>query len=301
MADNWVLFDGAAGKGYHVTLRERAEDWEKIEPNMIYNRLDLIREEPAVLFHVEGADGVAVYVPCCIVGNTAILGVWGTRLTMAQVQAVARYVFAQYSEVVAVSSRRADLVDAPETFHRVNDFHIELPEQPEELEQSISAKMRYNLRRERRLAEQAYGDFSVDIIRVNDARAEEWFAAYFAMKRVTHGRDYGMTREEYVRQYYVSHIYRLRFGERLAAIVLSCEQGSSVYLENLTYDVILAKFSPGSLLYSAYLKCLTEKGKKNLYIKGGPLAYKRHYGSIEQWLVTFKIYRDASVVGKDTF
>ncbi|WP_294144824.1 GNAT family N-acetyltransferase [uncultured Selenomonas sp.] len=300
MTNNWVLCDDAVGKDCCVTVCKDATAWERIEPNMIYNRLDLIREEPSELLQVN-VNGKMLYIPCCVVDNTAILGIWGTCLSMAQVQAVAQHIFARRSDVVAVSSRRVDLVNAPETFQRVNDFHIVLPDDPAELDQRVSSKMRYNLRREHRLVEKAYGAFSVDECRVEDAEAEHLFEQYFSMKRVTHGREYGMTMDEYIRTYYVSTIYTLRFGGRVAAIVLSCEQGSSVYLENLTYDTAFAKLSPGSLLYNLYLKRLAEKGKRSLYLKGGSLAYKYHYGSIEQWLSTFKIYRNADVVGQDTF
>lgn len=300
MADNWVLFDEGAGKEYDVTVCTDEAAWSRIEPNMIYNRLDLIREESSNLLKVESM-GKVVYIPSCVVDNTAILGVWGTKITMAQAQAVARFIFAEYPEVVAVSSRRADLIDAPAAFHRVNDFHIDLPRQPEELDQRIHSKTCATFRRKMRLAQKAYGGVAVQDISAKAPEAETLFDAYFAMKRVTHDREYGMTMEEYLRMYYVTDIYVLRFGERIAALVLLCEQGSSVYLENLTYDVALAKLSPGSLLYHECVKRLVEKGKRRFYLKGGPLGYKRHYGSIEQWLSTFKIYRNTDVVGQDTF
>ena len=223
MTNNWVLCDDAVGKDCCVTVCKDATAWERIEPNMIYNRLDLIREEPSELLQVN-VNGKMLYIPCCVVDNTAILGIWGTCLSMAQVQAVAQHIFARRSDVVAVSSRRVDLVNAPETFQRVNDFHIVLPDDPAELDQRVSSKMRYNLRREHRLVEKAYGAFSVDECRVEDAEAEHLFEQYFSMKRVTHGREYGMTMDEYIRTYYVSTIYTLRFGGRVAAIVLSCEQ-----------------------------------------------------------------------------
>lgn len=301
MADNWVLYEKTAGAEVNVTLCKGSGAWEKIAPNMIYNRLDLIREEPAELLEVHNIQGGVYYIPCCVVDNTALLGVWGTRLTMAQAQAVARYVFERHPEVVAVSSRRADLVDAPETFHRVNDFHIDLPSIPDEVDARMSAKSRATMRRKLRLAQKEYGVVSVQNISVDHPQARALFDAYFAMKRVTHDREYGMTMEEYIRTYYVTDIYVMRFGTAVAALVLLCEQGTSVYLENLTYDVAFSKYSPGGLLYHECVKRLVTKGKQRFYLKGGPLSYKRHYGSIEQWLTTFKIYRNASVVGLDTF
>ncbi len=300
MADNWVLYEEAAGANCSVTVCADAGVWEKVEPDMIYNRLDLIREEPSELLQVRTWEKTS-YIPSCVVGNTAILGVWGTRLTMAQAQAIARYIFVHHPEVVAVSSRRANLVDAPESFHRVNDYHIDLPETPGEIDQRMTAKSRSTFRRKLRLAEKIYGGADVQDVDVDASEANTLFNTYFAMKRVTHHREYGMTMDEYIRTYYVTNVYILRFDGRIAAIVLLCEQGTSVYLENLTYDVELAKFSPGSLLYHECLKCLVKKGKRRFYLKGGPLEYKRHYGSIEQWLTTFKIYRDESAVGLDNF
>jgi len=300
MTENWVLLDAAAGAGSCVSVCDDAGAWERIVPDMIYNRLDRIREEPSLLLRVEDAGG-ALLVPCCVVGNTAILGVWGTRLTMAQAQAVARYVFAQYPEVVAVSSRRADLVDAPAAFQRVNDFFIELPQTAADVDARLSAKTRATMRRKMRQAQASLGAATVADVGVAAPEAPALFDWYFAKKRVTHHREYGMTMEEYLRAYYVTDIYVLRFGGRIASVVLLCEQGSAVYLENLTYDVALARFSPGGLLYHACLHRLAEKGKRSFYLKGGTQAYKRHYGSVERWLSTFKIYRSAEVVGLDTF
>ena len=263
MADNWVLFDEMEGKDFDVTVCTDSAAWTRIEPDMIYNRLDIIREEPSKLLQVT-SEGGTLYIPCCVIDNTAILGVWGTRLTMAQVQAIARYIFAAYPEIVAVSSRRADIVDVPKAFHCVNDFHIDLPKHPEEINQCIHAKTRATFRRKMRLAQKAYGAVEIQDVSVNKPEAKVLFDAYFAMKRVTHDREYDMTMEEYLRKYYVTDIYVMCFGERIASLVLLCEQGSSVYLETLTYDVALARFSPGSLLYHNCLKRLVEKGKRLL-------------------------------------
>ena len=58
MANNWMLYDEGAGRNVAVKACNDAEAWEKIEPDMIYNRLDLIREEPSglLLTEIQGGD-----------------------------------------------------------------------------------------------------------------------------------------------------------------------------------------------------------------------------------------------------
>ena len=47
-----------------------------------------------------------------------------------------------------------------------------------------------------------------------------------------------------------------------------------------------------TMIYDEYLRALLYKGKRSLYLKGGDLEYKKRYGSNEDQLVTFKIYRN---------
>lgn len=70
-----------------------------------------------------------------------------------------------------------------------------------------------------------------------------------------------MTAFQYINEYCVMDIYTLTGEQTLLSIVLSCEQGDYVYLENLTYDTTYGKYSPGSVLYGQFLGELIRKKK----------------------------------------
>lgn len=270
-----------------------SNEWEKIDPEMIYNRLDLIMGENSYILTVENAEQnlEKKYIPVHIDGNIALLGIWGTQITQNEINSISNFIFAKYPLINAVSSRRAKIADYPELV-RVNDFHIDFPDSSEEFDDRVSSKGRYNIRRSRKVAENNYGKVSFESYSINSTEINDLFEKYFSLKKVTHNAQYGLSAEEYIKKYYVSDIYSLKFGENVVSLILSCEQCPCVYLENLTYDVNYGKYSPGAMLYDEYLRTLINKRKRSLYLKGGDLEYKKRYGSIEEQLTTFKIYRN---------
>ena len=46
-------------------------------------------------------------------------------------------------------------------------------------------------------------------------------------------------------------------------------------------------------MYDWYLKQLVEKKKEQLFLSGGDLEYKKRYGSIEEFVMNIKIYRNS--------
>ena len=167
-----------------------------------------------------------------------------------------------------------------------------LPGTAEELDSRLSAKKRYNIKREKRLAREQIADYEI----VSFPAAEVPLGIikqYFVFKQSGYGIDYHMTPAEYLTKYHVSHVYTLRFIQtrEIGAIVCSCEQGDNVYLENLTYNPELKKYSLGSILYDEYLKLLIQKKKRSLYLGYGQQVYKSLYGAEEHTTYTGKMYR----------
>ena len=117
------------------------------------------------------------------------------------------------------------------------------------------------------------------------------------MKERTHGTVYNLDENEYCIKYHVSDIYTLTIGDsnRLASVILSCEQCPMIYLENLTYDQELADYSPGQILYDEYLKQLISKGAKGVFLLGGEYGYKKRYGSIEKQIYNSTVYRNCFI------
>ena len=67
----------------------------------------------------------------------------------------------------------------------------------------------------------------------------------------------------------MTDIYELKFGNTIAAVLLSCEQGTDVFLENFSFDNKLSKQSPGMIIYNLYLKMLAKKQKERLFLERG--------------------------------
>ena len=91
---------------------------------------------------------------------------------------------------------------------------------------------------------------------------------FWNYKNVSYGSDYAMTEQEYIKKYHVTDIYELKFGNTIAAVLLSCEQGTDVFLENFSFDNKLSKQSPGMIIYNLYLKMLAKKQKERLKESG---------------------------------
>ena len=80
-------------------------------------------------------------------------------------------------------------------------------------------------------------------------------------------------------------------GDRVAAMILTCEQCPIAYLENLTYDLTFSRYSPGLIAYEMVMERLISKGKKVFYLGGGNYDYKKKNDSIETIVTEGKIYR----------
>lgn len=258
---------------------------KSISPDFIYNRTDLFSKDYIVLNVHNSMNDYLVEVR--LLGNHAELGVWMMRVTGEDFDEISKYIFTRYKEIEYLSFYYAI---SDRVYIRENHFHVVLPESYKELEMRISAKSRYNMRRMKNLAMAEYGsvvlkEFSNEII------PSGIILTYFEMKKKTHNVDYMMTSEEYLVRYHVSNAYVLYFGNMIAAIMLTCEQCSIVYLENLTYDKSLSKYSPGMIAYDLLLESLIQKDKKAVFLGGGDYDYKRKYGSIETAVTDGRIYR----------
>ena len=268
----------------------------QIVPDVIYNRFDLTySKEDCFAVCLKEKDMERV-VPVCIQSDTAILGLWLGELTPDQMAHVTEHIFHSYTGVKRV--RYENSYCNYGSAITKNHFRIELPDNAEQLRSRLSSKGRYNIQREKKILEQDFGQWHVEEYIAEDA-PEELFKTYFQMKKATHGINYKMTKEEYIKKFFVSHVYVLQTEQGTAAIVLSCEQCPIVYLENLTYDLEMAKYSPGQILYDLFLERIIEKGKKDIYLAGGKLSYKKRYGSIEETVYNGVVYRNILIQGKE--
>jgi len=263
----------------HVWI-ERKDELQRDKTNMpdfIYNRIDLFSQNYEILNIHD--DEITYCVEVDYNERKATLGMWLNPISQAAFNGVIEYIFNNHMHISIIQYEYGYVAKG----HTVpkNHFKIDLPETVDELIERLSSKGRYNIKREKLLLEKYFGSYSVEEYTKNNFPSEI-IEDYFNMKKKTHNTDYHMTPNEYMEHYHVTDIYVLKISDRVASIILSCEQCGVVYIENLTYDVEYAKYSVGQILYDIYLGRLIEKGKTKIFLAGGNLDYKRRYGSVEE-------------------
>lgn len=271
-------------------------DWDLCDPDcpeptdrFIYNRCDyLYGAGRAVGVRQWGREQVLTY---SVNGINAMAGLWLVRLSQAAEQAVCDHIFALHPGVRRIRYRFAlhPLGEAVPDNH----YHIVLPASEEVLMALLRSGARNNLRRCVRRIETELGGYTVTRL----ARSEvplELVRTYFAYKEKNYSLPYTIPPERYLDAYHVSHVYRLDTPDHeMAALLFSCEQGDTVYLENLTYDPELTHYAMGKLLYDRYLAALVGRGQRLLYLEGGDYEYKTAYASTELRVYSGEVWRSA--------
>lgn len=277
-----------------VEYSDNILDWEKLQPNFIYNRFDLMNKDEVGMLKYK--DEKSFFVSYSVQGKNVELGCWLMDLTFEQCDDISNFLFKNNKNFKRIRLNNVKIsVEKMRSLRKryviKNDFHIELPQNIFELESRLSKKNRYNIRREKSIAQKMFGEISVENIKVEDPNAEEFVEVFFEFKQATHNVKYLQSPREYIKENCVSDIYLLRFSEEIVAVLFSCEQTPIVYCENMTYSVSHGKYSPGKILYDEYLKVLISKGKQAVFLYGGENSYKNHYGAIEETVANVIIYR----------
>lgn len=264
------------------------KDLEKIDINFIHNRFDLHKKCNYSIIELK-SEFNSKYLELFLDKEEAILGIWLVPITELEMKKLIKFIFNTNSKVKIIRYNNGYIPLGKAT--KKNHFKIYLPETEKELEQRLSSKGRYNIRREERLLNEV-GLVEIKEYEINDV-PKEVFDYYFKLKKITHNIDYNLDMYEYIEKFHVTNIYvMLLNSDKIIAIILSCEQCPIVYIENLTYDTTYSKLSPGQVLYDKYLKILVKKGFKEIFLEGGRLEYKRRYGSQEEIVYNGKIYRN---------
>ena len=264
------------------------DGFDKVVPNFIYNRCDLMQDGESYLLKYMPKD---IYIPLKIKKNEGVLCVWGMQLAYQEIKDVIDYVMGKFREIDRITVMRVCADKSYPDKYIKNDFQIILPDSIEELDLRLSKKGRYNIKREKRIVENNFGGCQFVHIKSDEVDADTITQKFFELKKKNMGSDYGMTAKAYLKNWYVSDIYYLLFGEKIASVLMSCEQCENVYLENITYDDELANYSPGQIAYDFYLKELIQDGKKSVFLLGGNYDYKKRYGSIENNVAEYSVLR----------
>lgn len=260
-----------------------------IHPDFIYNRIDLFSNN-CILLHVHN-DRNDYMLEVQLFEKYVVLGIWMMSVTGEEFDEISDFIFNTYDGIEYVSFYFA-ISDRVYTANK--HYHVNLPATYDELKGRLSAKSRNTMSRKRKKIESEYGKIRL-VEYENDSITDKIVASYFGMKERLNHICYNMTCRDYLTQYHVSNIYMMYAGEKIAAMILTCEQCSIAYLENLTYDSDFSKYSPGLLAYEMVLERLILKGKKSFFLGGGDYDYKKKYDSIETIVTEGKIYRSTPI------
>ena len=263
-----------------------------INPDFIYNRIDLYSDS-IIILHVQN-DSKDYYLEANLFDDHAVLGIWMMTIMKNEFEEISKYIFNRYKKVQYLSFYYAI---SDKVYIVQKHYHINLPNNYNELKGRLSSKSRNTMNRKFKNAELTIGKVKL-MEYENDGITEDVLNDYFKMKENTHHIHYGMSSKEYIEKYHVSNVYVLYFGNMVVAMVLTCEQCPIVYLENLTYDMAYSRYSPGIMAYEMVLKRLIEKGKKSIFLGGGDYDYKKKYNSTETIVTDGRIFRSRYVAIK---
>ena len=257
----------------------------QIDPDFIYNRFDLFCDNYIVLMAERGQERHVV--EARLFDDYAELGIWKMQISNALLKEISKFLFGKYPHI---GYTKFFFCNTDGRYKEVIHFSIDFPDSIESFIQRRSSKSRHRLNKQRHQAEREIGPISFQEYKKEEC-PEEIVKCYNLWKARSHkiGK---IEAQSYFQRFHVSNIYVLYFGDNMAAMMFSCEQCPIAYLENFSFDIQYARYSPGQQIYEYVMTRLIDKKFKRVFLAGGDYDYKRYYGSIEEKLYDGVICRN---------
>ena len=258
----------------------------EISPDFIYNRFDLFCDNFIVLMAERGQEKHII--EARLFDNYAELGIWKMHISNELLKEISDFLFHKCANLGYV---KFFFCDTTGNYKEVKHFFIDFPDSIEDFIQRRSSKSRHRLNKQRHQAEREIGPISYREFKKENC-PEYIIKKYNLWKEKSHHIGKIEETEDYLQEYHISDIYVLYFGENIAAVMFSCEQCSTAYLDNFSFDIQYSRYSPGQQIYEYVMTRLIEKKIKRVFLAGGNYDYKRYYGSIEEQLCDGVIFRN---------
>lgn len=270
-----------------IDVSEKKNELFKFEAdNLIYNRFDLIYQEDVERFIYDYED-IRYAIDAHYNNSIAEINVWGKSIPLKVFENTITDIFDHHADVRCIEIKKSRN-NYHQFLEKSNDIRIPLPETVEQLLQRVRAKHRSAIKRMKKLLGE-YGNLKV--IKFKSDIPDEIVNLYFRWKQATYGKDYKMKPKEYLRNYYVTDAMLLKAGNNDIAILFFCQVDNIVYLENLSYNIDMERYSPGYLIYELFLEELIRRKCSSLYLGGGGYLYKKRFGAEESVAYSGVIYR----------
>lgn len=262
------------------------QDWEKVNPNFIYNRYDLFCNEDEFEVVRMETDGNVKVLEYKVTSDQAELGLWLVPITEEELRQLIFYITKEHPNVSKITYKNGVIPYGKAESH--NHYRIVFPKTAEEMKERVSSKTWSNMRRKIKRAEEIYGKMRI-LEYERENIPNEIVEAFFKYKLETRKRNYRMTASEYLDRYHVSYCYVVMLGDTISAMHFCCEQCPVAYCENHAYNPELKDYSLGKFVFAYSLIRMVERKHTDFFLAGGDYEYKKHYGSIEETLYDCEI------------
>lgn len=242
----------------------------------IQNRFDLWDKRPffVLLYEYRLKEKAIEYI---VDGDICTLGSRLLALEKEEHRMICRLIFRSHKNIKRIDANYLSLPIQP--CKPQECCLLSLPTTEEEIDCKIKKKhLKIYLRNIRHLESQL-GKMRFISLPASDCTDKIW-CFYFKQKQRLFGTNYRLSPQQYISKYHVSKIYALFFGQTLVSVLLSCEQTSIVYLENLTYEDDYKPYSVGAIAYWLFLKELVKNGFAQLDLGNGGRIYKTRFGGV---------------------
>ena len=265
--------------------------------NLIYNRYDLIHADKVEYLHY--TDDIYSYEIQQYNNNGVVeFNIWGKTIPLCVLEKAIENAFTK-KEVISIKVERG--CNQYRSFLEItNDIRVPLPDSFEELMNRAERRDRATIRRKLRWVDERVGELKIDVYSKNYI-PNTMVETYFRWKKETHGTDYGLTTEEYLKKYYVTDAMLMRAGDVDVAVAFFCQVENIVFFENFSYNSALKAYSPGLLMYVKFMEELIRRKCKYLYLGGGSYVYKKRFGAETYVAYSGVIYRQEIVDAINSF
>jgi hypothetical protein len=254
--------------------------------DLIYNRFDLIHTDSYENYEIE--DDKKVYrIQASFDDSRAKLNIWGKAIPYNVMKEVVSKIFLHQGINTIEVTRTVNEFEG--FLYEQNDFRVPLPDNVEELLARVERRDRATIRRKKRWLDERVG--TLDIIHYERKIPKEIVEKYFEWKKNSHGTDYKLSADEYIRKYYVTDALVVKAGEEFIGIAFYCACEANAFFENFSFNEKYREYSPGLLTYEILLEHLISRNIKFLYMAGGNYSYKRRFGSEETSCYSGNIYK----------
>jgi len=259
----------------------------RLSVNVIHNRFDIKYGNDFDLYKINDE----LYIPVKLTDETLHLGIYFINIQYEVLEIFIEYLFKKYEKAKFLEFSHANLA----CFRNVEKkphWHVNLPETIEEFDKNLHSKTRYNTKWYPKKIKEDLGEYSIKHYPKEEI-TKEIVDIYLQYKYKTHKSNYYLKNSlDYLDEFYVTDCYTLNINNQIEAILFLSNTGDNSYLENLTYNIELSKYSLGTVLYHEVIKDLISKKYKKLFLLGGTLEYKKRFNGVLTNTITATIKKE---------